>query len=254
MGWREGTGRWLLVGLLVTLLARPAHAADPRDEARTKLRAGIGLMEQGDYAGALAAFEAAYALVPNPKLQFNIGTAQDALARPAAAHEAFSRFLADPRDAPAETVGKARDALAALEKRVGRITVTSDRADDQVFVDGRPRGATPLPRPVIVDAGAHAVTVARGDAQFTENVSLAEGQERAVAARFAAPEPPPVARQPPAAAEKKPTPPEAVLERSSSPPPPTPRPFYTRAWFWVAVAGVAAAGVSGALFLRSGTE
>ena len=70
--------------------------------------------------------------------------------------------------------------------------VTSDQADDQVFVDGRPRGATPLAKPIVVDAGAHAVTVKRGAAQFADNVSLAGGEERPVVARFA----PPVAASP----------------------------------------------------------
>jgi hypothetical protein len=247
-----------VVSVLALAVAWRAEAADLRDEARARLRAGVALMEQGDYAAALAAFEEAYALVPNPKLQFNIGTAQDALARRAAAYEAFTLFLADPRDAPAETVARARTALAVLEKKVGRIAVTSDAADDKVFIDGRPRGTTPLPRPIVVDAGAHAVTITRGEAQFTENVTLAEGEERAVVARFAPPAVPPVTQPEttivPRVAET--TPPETTLATKPAPPPPPPpetRPFYGRPWFWLLVGGAAAAGVAGAFLLR-GTE
>lgn len=247
---------WLLVSVIAVAMSSPAaSAADPRDEARAKLRAGVGLMERGDYAGALAAFESAYALVPNPKIQFNIATAYDALARHAAAYDAFALFLADPKDAPAETVAKARASVAALEKKVGRIVVTSDQADDQVFVDGRPRGATPLAKPIVVDAGAHAVTVRRGAAQFAENVSLAEGEERPVAARFAppiaaAPEPALVAPSPMVA---KATPdPIAPLAISREPAPPEPpAPFYRRAWFWTVVAGgLTAVAVTGVLVFR----
>ena len=217
-------------------------APDKREAARAKLKEGAARMTEGDYAGALAAFEAAYALVPSPKIQFNIGAAYDALVRYAAAHDAFTRFLADPQDAPAETVAKARAHLAALDKKVARIAVTA-AAGSEVFVDGQPRGMTPLAAPIVVDSGAHAVTVRRGEARWSDDFTLGAGEERPVVVAELAARPPVVEPGVP-----PPVPPAAMGTESGvvavSPPPA--RPIYRRPLFWGLVGGavvVAAAAV-----------
>src|SRR4051794_13194502 len=97
--------RALLLALLIvtTGAAAPLAWAAPaasagRDEAAALLRRGATLTEKGDYAGALRAFEEAYARYPSPNIQFNLGATYEALARDAQAYGAFQQFLDDPRD------------------------------------------------------------------------------------------------------------------------------------------------------------
>jgi hypothetical protein len=189
---RAGRHALVVLAVLAVAGASEALAADPKVEARAKLKLGAKLMEQGEYAGALQAFEDAYARFASPKIYFNIGAACDALARYAAAHDAFSRFVAEAKDAPASALAKARASLARLDGKVGRIEIASDASGDEVLVDGRPRGTTPLAAPLVVDTGPHGVTVKRGAAQHSESLTLAAGEKRTVTARFsAAPATPP---------------------------------------------------------------
>jgi tetratricopeptide (TPR) repeat protein len=73
------------------------------------LSQGSKLYHQGDLAGALEKFEAAYVAFPSPKLMFNIGQANRDLGRPVEAVEAFQRFLAEATDASPETMAEARN-------------------------------------------------------------------------------------------------------------------------------------------------
>jgi hypothetical protein len=265
--------------------------ADPRAEARAKIDEGARLTEQGRYADALRAFEEAYALYPSSKIQFNIALANEELARYAAAFEAMTLFLAEPRDVAPAKIARARQVLEALAKRVGRITVGSDATGDEIYVDGRRRGVTPIAGAIVLDPGAHAVTIKRGAIQHTENVTLAAGEERALtlaipAAVTTAPTPgspgvvavdgptePLAGQEPPARPSQQPDPatpelprsgpaagggvaPAVTLVREPGGPgaPAAPAGDRRRWWLWGAVGGAVVLVVIGSLFVFRGTS
>lgn len=183
--------------------------AAERETARSLAATGNGKFKAGDYAGALAAYLAADAIMAVPTTGYLVATAQDKLQRLLEARETALRVArssaspGEPSQFAAARKGAAKLA-ADLAQRIPslRIEVTSSRLplpDDvpvDLDIDGRrvPGPATRLAHKV--DPGAHQITVAApGFEQQRESVTVAEGQERVVTvtlvrARPSTPEPP----------------------------------------------------------------
>jgi hypothetical protein len=184
------------------LLSAPARAQadDAKTRARALVQEGAKLYDQGDYDGAWEKFEAARRVFPSPKLFYNLGLALRGLAREAEAVEAFERFLAEAKDAPASARSEARDAIATLSARLGQIRIECNSDGASVSIDGRDVGVTPRPAPVRASGGLHQVVVARsGWPAFVERVRVSPGATVTVRAVLTPPAPvpalpPPVAR------------------------------------------------------------
>jgi hypothetical protein len=147
--------------LLLTLLAQALPSTgDPRAkaEAQALMSQGTKLYEQGDVAGALEKFQAAYVAFPSPKLMFNIAQANRALSRPVEAMEAFEKFLVGAADSPPEKIDDARRSVAQLQEKLGRIQIDCDTTDAEVGVDGKRVALIPLPDAIWATPGRHQVT------------------------------------------------------------------------------------------------
>jgi hypothetical protein len=153
--------------LLLTLAQAASPRASPQDKVKVKaqelLTEGSHRYEDGDYAGALDKFSAAYAAYPSPKLMFNIGQANRELSRPVEALEAFEKVLASELDTPEDTAADARRFIAQLQKNLGRIRIACTVSGAKVSVDGKDVGTTPLPKPIWVTRGRHQVTASQAD-------------------------------------------------------------------------------------------
>jgi hypothetical protein len=272
----------LACGVLLAALgaARPTSAAPSakdRQRAMALLREGAALLDSKDYAEALGKFTEAYGLVPSPKIQFNVGLAQEGLARPAEATRAFQAYVDGATgDAPARRA-EAQGRIVALRSRVALLHISADVAGATVAVDGADEGTTPLPRPLVVAPGAHQVVLeAPGAPPWTRAV---RGEAGATVELQANLQPPLAAKAPPA--EVKHAPPFALAapephdalsaplparggegvdevdgggrvgRRPEGRPPQAPGegtsaddapPLYKRAWFWTTVGGVLVAG------------
>jgi len=233
--------------LALLVWSPPARADDPRAEATAHQIAGTSLLEQGDAAGALREFEAAYALVPSPKIQFNMGLALQRLNRPVAALQAFDRFLDGAAAANAEIPRDKRDEAEAhrreLLSKLSAITITADLAGVTVAIDGVTQGKTPFAHPLYLEAGAHQLVArAPGAAPITQIFAAtqgaaltiplvlapagtaaaapasaeASGAPRSTPAPVAAPRPPPIVALPPAAAAPPPAAPLGVSLSASA--------------------------------------
>lgn len=120
-GWRVKALSALLACSVPAVLApRPALAqAAPTSEAERALElneAGSALYAAGDYAGALRAFEQAYALVAEPNLLFNIAGCHERLGQRTQALEYYRWFLGSPSANP-EGRRRAIAGLSRLEAR-----------------------------------------------------------------------------------------------------------------------------------------
>jgi hypothetical protein len=137
--------------------AQPPAPADPKVAARAHFDRGVAAFNARRFAEAGDEFNAAYQLSPAYPVLYNIGQVNVALGRSVEAVEAFERYLREGTAIPAE---RRREVEAELDKqlaRVGAVTVRTVPAGAEIRIDARLMGKTPLPGPVRLSAGPHAV-------------------------------------------------------------------------------------------------
>jgi hypothetical protein len=176
------------VGALPIAHAQPAAASDgTREAARGKLIEGVDLMKRGDYQGALARFQEAWALVPSPKIHYDFGMAYVGLGRPADALAAFERFLAEAPDAPADKREKAAALVTTLRRQVAEASGRDDReaAPGGPPPVGPPAAASGSP-PVAVSSPASTDLTARRDEPAAATAAAAADHDPARVRRITA--------------------------------------------------------------------
>jgi hypothetical protein len=232
-----------VLGVALWLHVPAARAqSDARAAAQQKMAQGAQLLEQGQPAEALTLFKEAYQQVQNPRYQYNIGVACQALGRDAEALQAFQSFVANAQGVRQEYLEDAQKQIELLRGRVATVTITSSEAGAAVLVDGHDAGRTPLGQSLTLDAGEHRFMVRKLSFEpFEKVVILRRGDRLDLAADLR-----PVAR--PVA------PPVMVVTPPPREAPPPDEPVYKRWWLWSAVGAVIATGVVVALVAKSGSE
>ena len=258
----------IVIAALAALIALPvgraalAQSGDARAEAQRKASAGAKLLTQGKAKDGLTLLEDAYRLHPDPRYQYNIGLAHQALKQEAEALVAFQRFIAEAqtRSIP-EHIADAVAQEQALRKKLGELQLTCTHEGAAVTIDGRPRGETPAVSTLFLAPGAHTVRVTKdGFHPAEEQVELAAGKKKplvvslrpAAAAAIVPPPPevlPPALSAPPSSA--LPAPEVAARAQADASPRATDGPFYTRWWFFTAVGAAVVAGVVTAVVIGS---
>lgn len=230
----------------------PARATQAGPDNQAKARAQALLSEgttaygHGDYATALDKFTAAYKIFPSPKLWFNIGQANRDLGRPVEAVEALDRFLTDAEDAPTETLAEARRSAAELKTKLGQIKVTCMTDGAEITVDGKQVGSAPLGNMIWTTPGRHQVAAQQvGFSPAIEDVTAVAGKAVVVNLDLR----PIDLRAANQAADGAPVQLDGDPANSAQP---EHRPLYRRAWFWVAIGAVVAAGATVAVILATG--
>jgi hypothetical protein len=164
--------RAALVALAVAISACAARADDgnhsethPRTDAQKKeaqalFNQAVKLAESGDTRGALAAFRGAYAAYPSFRVLYNIGQLCSRLRDAACTVRAFEQYLRDGgADIPAKKRADVEAELRSLAKQVATLTIDVDVAGGEISIDDEPVGRSPLPRPWVVNPGAHKIAV-----------------------------------------------------------------------------------------------
>lgn len=188
---REHRSLLALCIVLKALISVPVSAAAQNDPSKTQAKAlvqeGAKLFDRGDFAGALARFDEAYAKFPNAIIQFNRAQALRSLGRIVEASDAVERFLKEAIDAPVERLREGQQLLQDLQKQLAFLVVSSNVDGAEVLLDGTQIGTTPLTKAVPVKPGSHQVTVQKaGMTSFGRSVDLASGGRLSVEARLAA--------------------------------------------------------------------
>ena len=139
---------------------------------------------------ALVEFEAAYALVPRFEALFNIAVAHRKLGHYAAAHDAFTLYLADGgAKVPPDRRDQVGEALAELDRHVAKVSLEVDGGPAQVEIDGRRIGLSPVP-PQVLDAGHHSFRASRtGSPEVVDARDVAAGEVLALVLHVDAPRP-----------------------------------------------------------------
>lgn len=146
--------------------------------------------QKGDYPCALAKLKVVRNEVTGAEayqVLFDIGQVHYAMGDWGRAARLFRRYLAEggSRVLPGErerTERKLRD----LEPRVAAVTVTTDLPGAEVLCDQESVGTTPLPEPILVNAGAHELAVRlRGYAEQSRVSTWAGGTRDRLAFKFA---------------------------------------------------------------------
>ncbi len=128
--------------------SQPQSQAD--GDARTAFTRGTELVQNAQWAEALAAFERASELRPHPITTYNIAACERAMGRYTRAYRTFSRALKE-NDAtgatalPESLATEARGYLGELDRILVRLTLEVTPEGSQVTVDGRPLDATSAP-------------------------------------------------------------------------------------------------------------
>ncbi len=216
----------------------PAPAAAPtkaqQQEAAARFKKGIDAFKDEDYRVALVEFRRAEELAPNYTVLYNIAQVYFQLQDYPSALEALERYLKEGGDKiGAARRGDVQRDIEKLQARVANLEIATTVPDAEITIDDVSVGRSPLPRPVMVSAGRHKVTVSRaGFTAATKVVEIASGdllqvsldpieQGHPVERPEAAPPPPAVDAPRPAepagalaqGAEKAPLPPSPPVSR-----------------------------------------
>jgi hypothetical protein len=211
----------LLATLLLLLSSSFAGADEPPEEARRRAKAhvkqGTAHYNVGSWDLAIAEYQAAYDLAPNPDMLFNLAQANRMKGAKKTALELYQRFLSQRFEGPA--ADQAREHVAVLSKELASAPPPTPAPAPP------PQAPPPPPAGSVYDPFHGRTTVSSTPAPQQQPYQAAE------------PAPPPRApMQEPALNE----PPPAA---APVPEPRDDRPIYKKGWFWGTMAGVAGAVV-----------
>lgn len=151
-----------------------------REDAKRLFERGLGLLEKGDFAGALVDFRRSREVFPTRSATENVAVCLRELGETVAAFETFSTMLAEFPDAPAEVRTRVETQVKLLEAQLATLVFAAD-AGTAVTVDGRPVGKLPLEKPVRVVAGRNVVRMyLEGHAVFETQIRTERGKETRV--------------------------------------------------------------------------
>ena len=172
------------VAFAIAPAARAQSSADI-DTARAAFRNGIELRQHHDLAAAVERFRAAYALVPTPRIGFELGSTLREMGDLVGARAAFIAATELPaRSFETPEAKKARaDARAQaddLDQRIPQIALHVV-GTGQVYVDGEPIRHEALAVPRRLNPGNHTVQIqVDGDVKGEKTVTLSEGEHQSI--------------------------------------------------------------------------
>lgn len=178
---------FVVLGVLFVGGARPeraaAQSASEVAAARTLFEEGVAAAGASRWADALSAFERSYEIAPRSTTLLNLAGAQVQLGQLVAAAESYRRLIRDAGSNARERRlrDQARDALEALEPRIGHLTLRISALEDgdRVTLDGAEVAHAIIGVATPVDPGEHQVSVRRGSAEVgSATLSIGEGESR----------------------------------------------------------------------------
>jgi hypothetical protein len=201
--WAQGTP-----GAAPKAAAKAPDAKPDLAAAKKHYAQGDKLFKAGDFAGALAEFQAANDIKAAPQVERYIGMSEDNLGHYHAAVEWYGKFLDHVPEKLASQGDEIKKRSAEIRAMPGKVHVDSTPPGATVTVDDKPAPA-PTPTDVDVPSGSHVIKFAApGRVATTKTIDVMFASSQTVTADLAAepPPPPPPAPAPVAAAPEAPPP------------------------------------------------
>jgi hypothetical protein len=202
--------------------APPAANAQKPVDPKPLLASGEKKFKSGDFAGALADFQAANTAKESPEAERFIGLSQDNLGHFPEAVAAYEKFLANIPAKMKEQGDETKKRVEAIKTMPGKVHVETTPAGALVTVDlatnpSAQPNATPTPVDVDLPAGHHTIKIAaEGYQPIDKEVDVAFGSKQDLKVELQKNEPPPPPPPPVVA--------EAPAPAPTPPPPPPPEP------------------------------
>ena len=160
-----------------SLIARPARAADDVavQAARKHFQEGVVHYAEKRFGKARLAFIQAYALERRAAVLLKLAESELRSGHPADAAVHFATYL---REYAQEGAAERRDAekgLAAAKAKVGEVTLKTDAAGAEIFVDGQPEGSAPLPGSLYLEPGNHTIEARKDGRVATITIAAQAG-------------------------------------------------------------------------------
>jgi hypothetical protein len=172
---------------------------------------------------------------------FNVGLANEGLARPVRALRAFKDYLDGATSDTPQRRKEATDHIAILTTKVAMVLIQADVDGAHVSIDGEKSGTTPLSDAVAVEPGNHQVVVQAATGKpWTKAINVPVITTTPADASSTVPT---IANQP-GGANNSIT--DAATQREDD------RPFYSTGWFWGVTGAVVVVGVATAILISSG--
>ncbi|HMJ10068.1 MAG TPA: hypothetical protein VK524_01620 [Polyangiaceae bacterium] len=170
---------WLLVGPLTALASvTEARAQTPGSASETLFRQGLELNREGRFTEACEKFAASWQRQRNASSALHLGHCSRRLGQSASAWKMYREASARARAARQPDIEKsARDAAAALEPELGRVTVQVSPDDQsvpvQIFRNGALVPPEQLGQAMPVDPGEHTIeATAQGKRPWSVRVTV----------------------------------------------------------------------------------
>lgn len=162
--------------------APPGLAETLTGQAKVDYEVALTLLRDGDFAGALVKFQAAYDASKDPRLLFNLAVCEKSMRHYARAVGLLKQFAVDPSPLiPAGKREEATDLAKTFEQFTIALTVTVNEPDAEVEVDDRVIGKTPLAEPVLVDIGSRKIRVRKEGFRESTTTALVGGSPTHIA-------------------------------------------------------------------------
>lgn len=177
----------------------PVAETAATESARAHFRLGVDFYRERNFRAALIEFQRAYADAPHYKLLYNLGQASLELQEYANAIDFLSAYLRQSgAEIDPERRAQVEQSIRDLESRIAHVSVMSNRAGADIYLDDTLVGRSPLSEPLRVGAGRHKLrAMVPGLEPVERTLDVAAGDERALRLDFSAPVV--VAASPPAA-------------------------------------------------------
>ena len=161
---------------------KPAAEAKRSVESRRHFDNGLKLYRDGNYAGALAEFEAAYDLSPSAGSLRNVALCQKALFRYAESAASLERLLSEHGDAlDPKQRRMVEETITELAALVGTVVIQVNPPTAEITIDGRPIPAEERSNGVRLNVGEHTIVAsAPAHASLTRTIRVSAEQHQVV--------------------------------------------------------------------------